>query len=88
MKESIKGISELCDEVICEEEKENEEYSEDVINEDHNKDCDDSVNVDNNGEEAVSVEKKGDSLVVHFNCPCGIDYEILLSGNNCYYRLT
>ncbi|KAH7859847.1 hypothetical protein Vadar_006206 [Vaccinium darrowii] len=38
-------------------------------------------------EEAVSVEKTGDCLVIHFKCPCKKDYQILLSGNNCFYKL-
>lgn len=39
-------------------------------------------------QEAVFVEKSGDGLVLHFRCPCGNGYQILLSGNNCYYKLT
>lgn len=39
-------------------------------------------------QEAVFVEKSGECLVLHFNCPCGNGYQILLSGNNCYYKLT
>ncbi|KAG6394868.1 hypothetical protein SASPL_145458 [Salvia splendens] len=39
-------------------------------------------------QEAVFVEKSGESLVLHFKCPCGDGYQILLSGNNCYYKLT
>lgn len=39
-------------------------------------------------QEAVFVEKSGDCLVLHFRCPCGNGYQILLSGNNCYYKLT
>nr|XP_009782141.1 PREDICTED: flocculation protein FLO11 isoform X2 [Nicotiana sylvestris] len=38
-------------------------------------------------EEAVWVERMGNSLVLHFRCPCGDGYQILLSGNNCYYKL-
>lgn len=39
------------------------------------------------GEEAVSVERTGECLVLHFKCPCTKGYQILLSGNNCYYKL-
>ncbi|KAE9457652.1 hypothetical protein C3L33_10449, partial [Rhododendron williamsianum] len=38
-------------------------------------------------EEAVSVERTGECLVLHFKCPCTKGYQILLSGNNCYYKL-
>ncbi|XP_024041256.1 uncharacterized protein LOC112098880 [Citrus clementina] len=37
--------------------------------------------------EVVSVEKKGDALILHFKCPCGSGYQILLLGGNCYYKL-
>ncbi|KAK8712848.1 hypothetical protein V6N13_148076 [Hibiscus sabdariffa] len=38
-------------------------------------------------EEAVRVEKIGECLDLHFKCPCGKGYKILLSGKNCYYKL-
>ncbi|KAE8720661.1 hypothetical protein F3Y22_tig00018635pilonHSYRG00009 [Hibiscus syriacus] len=38
-------------------------------------------------EEAVRVEKIGECLDLHFKCPCGKGYKILLSANNCYYKL-
>ncbi|XVE62659.1 hypothetical protein DITRI_Ditri06bG0136900 [Diplodiscus trichospermus] len=38
-------------------------------------------------EEAVTVEKVGECLDLHFRCPCGKGYKILLSGKNCYYKL-
>ncbi|KAE8721160.1 hypothetical protein F3Y22_tig00016637pilonHSYRG00028 [Hibiscus syriacus] len=38
-------------------------------------------------EEAVKVEKIGECLDLQFKCPCGKGYKILLSGNNCYYKL-
>lgn len=38
-------------------------------------------------EEAVSVEWAEKCLSIHFKCPCGKGYQILLSGNNCYYKL-
>ncbi|KAG5246812.1 mucin-5AC [Salix suchowensis] len=40
-----------------------------------------------NNEESVCVEKTGDCFIVHFKCPCGKRYQILLSGGNCYYKL-
>ncbi|KAH0668531.1 hypothetical protein KY289_023024 [Solanum tuberosum] len=39
-------------------------------------------------EEAVWVERMGNCLILHFKCPCGKGYQILLCGNNCYYKLT
>ncbi|TXG59792.1 hypothetical protein EZV62_014365 [Acer yangbiense] len=38
-------------------------------------------------EESVSVERAGENLIIHFKCPCGKGYEILISGRNCYYKL-
>ncbi|KAJ4723226.1 flocculation protein FLO11-like [Melia azedarach] len=37
--------------------------------------------------EAVKVERKGEALIIHFKCPCGAVYQILLLGGNCYYKL-
>ncbi|KAL1561668.1 hypothetical protein AAHA92_04345 [Salvia divinorum] len=42
----------------------------------------------NPSQEAVFVERSGEGLVLHFKCPCGDGYQILLSGNNLYYKLT
>ncbi|KAK8629059.1 hypothetical protein V6N13_077916 [Hibiscus sabdariffa] len=39
-------------------------------------------------EETVGVQKIGECLDLHFPCPCGKGYQILLSGENCYYKLT
>ncbi|RDX92738.1 hypothetical protein CR513_25087, partial [Mucuna pruriens] len=38
-------------------------------------------------EEAVSVEWAEKCLSLVFRCPCGKGYEVLLSENNCYYKL-
>ncbi|GAV70829.1 hypothetical protein CFOL_v3_14327 [Cephalotus follicularis] len=38
-------------------------------------------------QEAVIVERDGESLILHFKCPCGKGYHILLCGNSCYYKL-
>ncbi|KAK0570977.1 hypothetical protein LWI29_009395 [Acer saccharum] len=38
-------------------------------------------------EESVSVERAGECLIIHFKCPCGKGYRILISGRNCYYKL-
>ncbi|KAK1379667.1 hypothetical protein POM88_026411 [Heracleum sosnowskyi] len=38
-------------------------------------------------EEAVSVEKTGECLVIQFKCNCSKTYQILLYGDACYYKL-
>ncbi|PRQ41028.1 hypothetical protein RchiOBHm_Chr4g0442521 [Rosa chinensis] len=38
-------------------------------------------------EESVSVEKVGECIVIHFSCHCGVPYQFLLAGGNCYYKL-
>ena len=38
-------------------------------------------------EESVYVERVEEGLTVHFKCPCGKGYQILLSGRSCYYKL-
>ncbi|KAF8016191.1 hypothetical protein BT93_H1642 [Corymbia citriodora subsp. variegata] len=37
--------------------------------------------------EAVSMGVIHDCLSLDFNCPCGKGYQIVLSGNKCYYKL-
>ncbi|KAJ0092473.1 hypothetical protein Patl1_25759 [Pistacia atlantica] len=64
------------------EENHNRSYSNNVEN--------NNASMDNCGEdfvEAVTVEKAGECLIIHFKCPCGRGYQILLSGKNCYYKL-
>ncbi|KAJ0092726.1 hypothetical protein Patl1_25738 [Pistacia atlantica] len=49
-----------------------------------------NATMDNCGEdcvEAVTMEKAGECLIIHFKCPCCRGYQILLSGKNCYYKL-
>lgn len=38
-------------------------------------------------EEAVSVDWAERCINLAFRCPCGKGYEVLLSENNCYYKL-
>ncbi|KAK2416308.1 hypothetical protein QL285_038709 [Trifolium repens] len=38
-------------------------------------------------EEAVSVEWAEKCVSLTFRCPCGKGYEVLISANNCYYKL-
>ncbi|KAF7851837.1 hypothetical protein BT93_L2000 [Corymbia citriodora subsp. variegata] len=38
-------------------------------------------------QETVSVEVVGDCLSINLGCTCGKGFQILLSGNKCYYKL-
>ena len=38
-------------------------------------------------EEAVSVEWAEKCLSIHFKCPCGKGYQILFSGDKCFYKI-
>ncbi|KAL3507446.1 hypothetical protein ACH5RR_032828 [Cinchona calisaya] len=91
MKDKLRGMSQWWNEVIKEGEEESGSDSEDndnlpkdesevsqVVTESEEGPC----------EEAVWVERNGECLILHFKCPCGKGYQILLSGNNCYYKLT
>lgn len=42
---------------------------------------------ENGIDEAVSVDKTGECLIIKFKCPCSKAYHILLSGTSCYYKL-
>lgn len=74
MKERMKQMSKWCKKVL--------QDSEDAGPEQTHEDT-----LESESEEAVSVEKVGESLIVHFKCPCSKAYQILLSGGNCYYKL-
>ncbi|KAL7081295.1 hypothetical protein ACP275_14G030500 [Erythranthe tilingii] len=82
MKERMREMSQWWNEVVLEGEDEDDE-PENYI---HKEECESET--ENPKQEAVWVEKNGDCLVLHFKCPCGNGYQILLSGNNCYYKLT
>ncbi|KAG6423049.1 hypothetical protein SASPL_113433 [Salvia splendens] len=72
MKERLREMREWWNQVATEDEDEEE--------------CEEETQ--NPSQEAVFVEKSGECLVLHFKCPCGDGYQILLSGNNLYYKLT
>ncbi|KAG8372506.1 hypothetical protein BUALT_Bualt12G0073300 [Buddleja alternifolia] len=38
-------------------------------------------------QEAVWVDKDGECVILHLDCPCGNRYQILLHGSDCYYKL-
>ncbi|KAL8026477.1 hypothetical protein ABFX02_14G029700 [Erythranthe guttata] len=82
MKDRMREMSQWWNEVVLEGEDEDDE-PENYI---HKEEC--GSETENPKQEAVWVEKNGDCLVLHFKCPCGNGYQILLSGNNCYYKLT
>nr|XP_011463159.1 PREDICTED: swi5-dependent recombination DNA repair protein 1 homolog [Fragaria vesca subsp. vesca] len=70
-----------------EDEEEEEEEEEDVqagleITPVTKEDCDQK-----RFEESVSVGKVGECIVIHFSCHCGVPYQFLLAGGNCYYKL-
>ncbi|XP_051152786.1 uncharacterized protein LOC127266555 [Andrographis paniculata] len=92
MRERLRDMSQWCSHIVDEEDEECENYS----NNNHTpKEKSEEGEMENNNnsianpaQEAVWVEKDGECLVLHFKCPCGNGYQILLSGRNCYYKLT
>ncbi|CAA0818237.1 Unknown protein [Striga hermonthica] len=87
MKERLKEMSQWWNQVVHEDEGEDDESENDFIENTQKEEAKDDE-VGNPTKEAVWVEKNGECLVLHFKCPCGTVYQILLSGNNCYYKLT
>ncbi|KAL0433198.1 UNVERIFIED_CONTAM: hypothetical protein Slati_2654100 [Sesamum latifolium] len=101
MRDRLKEMSQWWNQVVCEgeeDENESEDYSTDNINNVrvnfqflHFIFCfhdEPEVDTENPPQEAVWVEKNGECLVLHFKCPCGNGYQILLFRSNCYYKLT
>ncbi|CAA0818675.1 Unknown protein [Striga hermonthica] len=91
MKERLKEMSQWWNQVVQEDEEDDDDESENDFTENIRKEepeKPENDEVGNPSQEAVWVEKKGECLVLHFKCPCGTVYQILLSGNNCYYKLT
>ncbi|KAL0366847.1 UNVERIFIED_CONTAM: hypothetical protein Sradi_3574800 [Sesamum radiatum] len=102
MRDRLKEMSQWWNQVVCEgeeeEENESEDYSTDNINNVrvnfqflHFIFCfhdESEVDMENPPQEAVWVEKNGECLVLHFKCPCGNGYQILLFRSSCYYKLT
>uniref|UniRef100_M0ZJQ2 Uncharacterized protein n=1 Tax=Solanum tuberosum TaxID=4113 RepID=M0ZJQ2_SOLTU len=82
MKDGMREMRQWCDLMIQEEEETFHEENK-IVKDDE---------IDSGGEalceEAVWVERMGNCLILHFKCPCGKGYQILLCGNNCYYKLT
>ncbi|XP_055805613.1 uncharacterized protein LOC129874362 [Solanum dulcamara] len=82
MKDGMREMRQWCDLMIQEEETSHEENK--IVKDDET----DSGGGEALCEEAVWVERMGNCLILHFKCPCGKGYQILLCGNNCYYKLT
>ncbi|KAF5934971.1 hypothetical protein HYC85_026100 [Camellia sinensis] len=91
MKDRMREMIQWWDEVMCEGgEKEcgcAEDDNGDFNGANNNKITEDEIAEGTETEEAVSVERTGECLIIHFKCPCNKGYEILLSGKNCYYKL-
>ncbi|XP_027351402.1 mitochondrial fission regulator 1 [Abrus precatorius] len=82
MKDRLKEMRQWWDEVI----KEEEEGEECAVREDDKVPSQDELGGED-CEEAVNVEWAEKCLSLAFRCPCGKGYEVLLSENNCYYKL-
>ncbi|KAL6503529.1 hypothetical protein OROGR_025452 [Orobanche gracilis] len=86
MNERLREMSNWWNQVVREGEEEDHESENYSIDKIHKEESENETG--NSSQEAVWVEKNGECLVIHFKCPCGSAYQILLSGNNCYYKLT
>ncbi|CAL8995241.1 unnamed protein product [Prunus brigantina] len=95
IKDRVREMSLWFQQVMRENEDDEEEEEEEVEleppQEQHHQQNGDTtelqVNSDINFAESVSVERMGDGLVIHFRCHCGVPYQFLLAGGNCYYKL-
>ncbi|TMW91686.1 hypothetical protein EJD97_014022 [Solanum chilense] len=84
MKDGMREMRQWCDLMIQEEEEVTLHEENKIVKDDET----DSGGGEALCEEAVWVERMGNCLILHFKCPCGKGYQILLFGNNCYYKLT
>ncbi|KAK0589454.1 hypothetical protein LWI29_014556 [Acer saccharum] len=82
MRDCIRKMNKWWDEILPEE----EDAGTALINNNNNNGAT-MENSEADIEESVSVERAGECLIIHFKCPCGKGYQILLSGRNCYYKL-
>ncbi|XP_073136245.1 uncharacterized protein [Henckelia pumila] len=81
MKERLREMNQWWNHVMSEEEDQEQDCE--------NKPKDEpEAETEKTPEEAVWVEQNGNCLILHFTCPCGNGYQVLLNGNNCYYKLT
>ncbi|XP_057440389.1 uncharacterized protein LOC130732339 [Lotus japonicus] len=82
MGDLMREMMQRCDEVMKTEEEGDEECAVAEIDKVPSQD-----ELHRDSEEAVSVEWAEKCLRLAFRCPCGKGYEVLLSENNCYYKL-
>ncbi|XP_020412670.1 putative protein TPRXL [Prunus persica] len=93
IKYRVREMSLWFQQVMLENEDDDEEEEEELEleppQEQHHQQNGDTTEVDSdiNFAESVSVERMGDGLVIHFRCHCGVPYQFLLAGGNCYYKL-
>ncbi|KAL5167290.1 hypothetical protein HKD37_18G052037 [Glycine soja] len=85
MKERLKEMRQWWDEVM-KDEKEDGGEEECAVAEDVKVLAQDDLG-GGDSEEAVSVDWAERCINLAFRCPCGKGYEVLLSENNCYYKL-
>ncbi|KAL2333987.1 hypothetical protein Fmac_015200 [Flemingia macrophylla] len=83
--ERLKEMRQWWDEVMKDEEEDAREEECAVAEDDKVPAQDDLGGGDS--EEVVSVEWYEQCISLGFRCPCGKGYEVLLSENNCYYKL-
>ncbi|XP_075516017.1 uncharacterized protein LOC142550854 [Primulina tabacum] len=82
IKERLSEMNQWWNHVMSEEEEDQEDECKNIPK------AEPETETDKPQEEAVWVEQNGNCLVLHFKCPCGNGYQVLLNGNNCYYKLT
>ncbi|KAL5095988.1 hypothetical protein RYX36_000315 [Vicia faba] len=98
MKDRMKEMKQWWDEVMKEEDEEVKEEEELQQQEDQEEEKEHSPVVEEEKgrsqdelgedvEEAVRVEWAEKCLSLTFKCPCSKGYEVLISANNCYYKL-
>ncbi|XP_058739231.1 DNA polymerase delta subunit 3-like [Vicia villosa] len=96
MKDRLKEMKQWWDEVMKEEDEEVEEEQQQQEEEQEEKEQSPVVEEDKvlsqdelgeDVEEAVRVEWAEKCLSLTFKCPCSKGYEVLISANNCYYKL-
>ncbi|XP_052729461.1 uncharacterized protein LOC128195550 [Vigna angularis] len=87
MKERLKEMRQWWDEVMKDDEEENVREEEECIAAEDEKVLPQDDLGAGDSEEAVSVEWAEKCVSLGFRCPCGKGYEVLLSENNCYYKL-
>ncbi|CDO99330.1 unnamed protein product [Coffea canephora] len=90
MKDRLREMRQWWNEVIKEGEEDSCSDSEDNddLSKDNSEVCQVAGSEGGPCEEAVWVERNGECLILHFKCPCGKGYQILLTGKSCYYKLT